>query len=231
MISHKVFARQPLVLQYFLSSGPFGRVKSEAGGDELLGSLGDVLPILNGLELVITSNDSLSLLGLRVSIERRVAAKEEIGNDAHSPDVDGFVMSGCIYPISWLSNTRVKRGDIFVTHTSKISRAPCTTVGSSQRELSQVLPVLMIKTHTGGTADFGKEGHLFRLDDPAEAEVADHNVSILAGVPEQQIFWLKIAVDDSTFVKVCNCAEDGPDEICSIPVIEEGEVMDLSKNM
>ena len=96
--------------QHFLGGGPFGGVKGEAAGNERFGRLGDVIPTLNGLELIITSNNGLRLLGFRSSIKRQVAANEEIGNDAHSPDVSGFVISACIYPVSWLSNIHVKRG-------------------------------------------------------------------------------------------------------------------------
>ena len=104
-------------------------------------------------------------------------------------------------------------------------------VDSSQTNLSGVSFVLKVRTHTGGTADIGKEGSLVRLDDPAEGEITDHNVGILARVSEQQLFWLQVAVDDAAFVNVCNSAKGGPDEICSIPVIDEGKVMDGSKNM
>ena len=77
-----------------------------------------------------------------------------------------------------------------------------------------------IRTHTRGTANFGQEGHLIRIDDSAETKIADHDVCILARVPEQQVFWLEVTVDDARLVKVSNCAEDDPDEICGIPGTE-----------
>ena len=89
-------ARQPLVLQHISGGGPFSGVDGETARDEVPGGAGDTLPILHGLELVVTSNDSLRLFGLRVPIERRITAKEEIGNNAHGPDVDRFVMASCM---------------------------------------------------------------------------------------------------------------------------------------
>jgi hypothetical protein len=77
-----------------------------------------------------------------------------------------------------------------------------------------------IRTHARGTANFGQEGHLIRIDDSAETKIADHDVCILARVPEQQVFWLEVTVDDTRLVKVSNCAEDDPDEICGIPGME-----------
>jgi hypothetical protein len=88
--------------------------------------------------------------------------------------------------------------------------------------LSKPLPWwAKIRTHARGTANFGQEGHLIRIDDSAETKIADHDVCILAGVPEQQVFWLEVTVDDARLVKVSNCAEDDPDEICGIPGMEE----------
>ena len=37
-------------------------------------------------------------------------------------------------------------------------------------------------------------------------------------------------MDDATFVKVCDSAKDGPDEICGIPIMEEVKVKDTSRN-
>ena len=91
-----MLARQPLVRQHLLGSGPFDGVDGETTFDEFFGGVGDILPIFNGLKLVVASDDGLCLLGLRFPIERRIATEEEIGNDAHSPDVDGFVMASCI---------------------------------------------------------------------------------------------------------------------------------------
>ena len=87
-----------------------------------------------------------------------------------------------------------------------------------------------IRTHPRGTTDFGQEGHLFGFHNPAEAEIANHDVCILFGILEQQIFWLKVAVDDTTLVKVGNSAEDDPDEFCGIPATEEGEIRHESRN-
>ena len=104
-------------------------------------------------------------------------------------------------------------------------------IGPSPTELSQVLFVQKIRTHTRGTAEFNKEGHLVRLDQPAEGKITDNDVCILLRIPEQHIFWLEVAVDDAKFVKVCNCAKDGPNDICSFPVIQECKVMDGSRKM
>ena len=87
-----------------------------------------------------------------------------------------------------------------------------------------------IWAHPGGTANFGQEGHLFRIDDSAKAEITDHNICILAGVFEQQVFRLEVTVDDTTLVKVCDSAKDDPDEICGIPIMEEGKVKHPLRN-
>ena len=94
-IGHEVLsmARQPLVSHHNLGGGSCDGVDGETLSDELLGSLGDILPILNRLKLVVTSDDSLRLLGLRVPVERCITAEEEIGDNAHGPDVDGFVVA------------------------------------------------------------------------------------------------------------------------------------------
>ena len=96
-IGHEVWdvARQPIVLQHTLGGGPFGRIGVKTMHNEILGSLGDILPILIRFKLVIAGNDGLRFLGLRVPVERGVTAEEEIGNDAHSPDVDRFVIASC----------------------------------------------------------------------------------------------------------------------------------------
>ena len=97
-IGHEVWdlAGQPLVIQHILGGGPFGGVDSETALDKFLGRHGYIQPIFSGLELVVTSDDGLRFLGLRVLVKRRVTAEEEIGNDAHSPDVDGFVVASCM---------------------------------------------------------------------------------------------------------------------------------------
>ena len=84
------------MIQHILGGGPFGGVDSETALDKVLSGLGDILPILNGLKLVVASDDSFRLLGLRVLVERCVTAEEEIGDDAHGPDVDRFVMASCV---------------------------------------------------------------------------------------------------------------------------------------
>ena len=94
---------------------------------------------------------------------------------------------------------------------------------STRVEPSGTVP--KIRTHAGGTTDFGKEGHFVGLHNSTEAKIADHDVCILFGIPKQQIFWLEVTVDDTTSVKICNGAENTPDKICGIPVTEEGEII------
>ena len=77
-----------------------------------------------------------------------------------------------------------------------------------------------IRTHRNGTADSSKEGRLIRIDYSTDTKIADHNVRILSTVPEQNVFWLEVTVDDARLVKACNSVEDGPDEICGIPAME-----------
>ena len=94
--SYKVFLRQPGIIQHIFGGGPFDWVNSETTPDEFFRFLGHVLPIFNGFKLVVTGDDGLRLLGLRVPIERRITAEEEIGDDAHSPDVNWFVMASYV---------------------------------------------------------------------------------------------------------------------------------------
>jgi len=206
-----------------LGGGPFGGVNGETGLDELFGRPGDILPILSGLKFVVASDDRLRLLGLRVPIERRISAEEEICNNTHGPDIDGFMMASCmVRGQSIIRHLRETRGDTLNTHSLKRSRAPCTKISSSHGSLSKLLLDYETRTHPRGTTDFGEEGDLVRIDNSAEAEITDHNICILAGVFEQQILRLEITVNDSTLMKVCNSAEDDPDESCSIPVTERG---------
>lgn len=95
---------------------------------------------------------------------------------------------------------------------------------------SSAARVLGVGTHARGTTDFGQEAYFVRLDYSAKAKIADHNVCLFAGIPEQQVFWLKVTVDDTTLVEVCDSAEDGSDEICSIPVMGEDEIIHESRN-
>jgi len=88
-----------------------------------------------------------------------------------------------------------------------------------------------IWAHPRSTANFCQEGHLFRTDDSAEAKTTNYNICILARAFEQHIFRLEVTVDDTTPVKMCDGAEDNPDEICSIPVMGEGKVKYPSRNM
>jgi len=88
-----------------------------------------------------------------------------------------------------------------------------------------------IWTHPGGTANFCQENRLSGTDDFAEAKTTNYDICILARVFEQQVFRLEVTVDDTTPVKVCDSAEDSPDEICGIPVMEEGKTKHPLRNM
>lgn len=55
---------------------------------------------LTGFKFEISVNDGLHFLLLTVSIKGSIATQEEIGDDANSPDIDGFSMA------SWKRSTR-----------------------------------------------------------------------------------------------------------------------------
>ena len=124
------------MLQHILGAGPFGGVDGETTQDEVLGRLGEILPTLvlpmfNELTLVVTSDDGLNcgvlLLGLRVPVKRRAATEDEIGDDAHGPDVDGFVIAGCTVYFSQPSDFCVKKP---VTHSLRRPQVPYTEIRS-----------------------------------------------------------------------------------------------------
>jgi len=69
------------------------RVNRQTRAYKRLGRLRHVLPILLRLKLVIPRDDRLHLLLLRVAVERRVPSEEEVGDDAHSPDVHRLPVS------------------------------------------------------------------------------------------------------------------------------------------
>ena len=218
------------MLQHILGAGPFGGVDGETAPDELLGRLGDILPILSGLKFVVTSNDGLRLLVLRVPIERCITAEEEIGNNAHGPDVNRFMMASCMG--FYQSTVRRPRETEELHQTLTLQKDLWRHVLKSVRVIGveqTTGEIRKIRTHPRGTADFGQEAYLVGFDDSAEAEIADHDVCVLTGVPEQQVFWLKVTVNDATFVKVCNSAEDDPDEFCGIPVMEGDRVKHRSR--
>ena len=70
------------------------RINGQAGLDELAGGAGYASPVSQGGERIVCGEDGLHLLEVRVSVEGRVPAKQEIGNDANRPDVDGFPVAG-----------------------------------------------------------------------------------------------------------------------------------------
>lgn len=87
------YTRQPLVLQHISGAGPIGGVDGKTALDEVLGRLGDVLPVPNGLKCEVTSDYNLLLLPFRLPVERPVTREEEVGGDTHSPDVHRFAIA------------------------------------------------------------------------------------------------------------------------------------------
>lgn len=84
------------MIQHFLGCRSFVRIDSEAKADEFFCSLRDVLPIFNGLKLVVAGEDGLPLFGFQIPIKWGITSEEKIGGDAYSPDVDWFAMAGWI---------------------------------------------------------------------------------------------------------------------------------------
>lgn len=82
------------MLKCFVRIGPFGRLESKAGLHKIFGYLRNILPILRRFEPVISRNNSLHFLLLGITIERGVTGQQEVSDNAHSPNVDGFAMTG-----------------------------------------------------------------------------------------------------------------------------------------
>lgn len=85
--------RQPWVLKGFCGGRSLARVDGEASADEVASRCRDRCPILFGFKLVISANDGFHLLLLIVPVEGGVTTQEEVGDDAHGPDVHRFVMA------------------------------------------------------------------------------------------------------------------------------------------
>jgi hypothetical protein len=68
-----------------------GRVDGEAAADEFARREGHAAPVFEGCEGVVGHEDGLHLFEVGVTVEGRVAAEEEVGDDADGPDVAGYV--------------------------------------------------------------------------------------------------------------------------------------------
>ena len=86
-------ACKPLVLECLLRRRPFVGILGQTHSNKVPGRFRDVHPILFWFEGIVTGKDGLHLLLLVVTIERRVAAEEEIGDDTHCPYVDRFSLT------------------------------------------------------------------------------------------------------------------------------------------
>lgn len=58
------------------------------------------------LKLVVAITDGLHLVILRISVERRVAAKQKVRDNANSPDINWFAVS-CLLEDLWLNYQQV----------------------------------------------------------------------------------------------------------------------------
>ena len=73
------------------------RIDGKTAIDEIAGCGSDVPPVLGRGEGVVSDEDGLHLLKIRFPIEWRIAAKEEVGNDADGPNISTVnFSSGCI---------------------------------------------------------------------------------------------------------------------------------------
>lgn len=89
-------ARQPAVLQRLQRRRTLRRVERKTRAHKVACSLRNIRPVFLRLEGIVARADRFHLLLLGVSVEGRVPTEEEIGDDAHGPDVDGFAVSGCV---------------------------------------------------------------------------------------------------------------------------------------
>lgn len=85
---------QPRVLQSFRSSRSLPWVDGQAASNEITSGFGYGAPVFCRLELVVAPDDGFHFLLLGVAVEGSVTAEEEVGNDAHGPDVDWFGVAG-----------------------------------------------------------------------------------------------------------------------------------------
>lgn len=63
------------------------RVNGQAAADEVARREGDAAPVFEGREGVVGDEDGLHFFQVRVPVEGRVAAEEEVGYYADGPDV------------------------------------------------------------------------------------------------------------------------------------------------
>ncbi len=63
------------------------RVDGQAAADEVARGEGDAAPVFEGREGVVGDEDGLHFFQVRVPVEGRVAAEEEVGYYADGPDV------------------------------------------------------------------------------------------------------------------------------------------------
>lgn len=84
----------PRVRQRFVARHARRRVDGQAALDELAGLHADAAPVLERGEAVVRDEDGLHFLQVAVAVEGRVAAQQEVGDDADGPDVDGLAVPG-----------------------------------------------------------------------------------------------------------------------------------------
>lgn len=83
------------MIQTVSGGGPLSGVDGQTASDEVASGFGDGVPVLCGLELVVAADDGFHFLLLGISVEGCVTAEQEVGDDAHRPDVDWFAVASC----------------------------------------------------------------------------------------------------------------------------------------
>jgi hypothetical protein len=84
----------PVVTQSFVRCHAFRRVDGQTALDKGSGRQRDAAPVFEGCEGVVGDENGLHLFEVAVSVEGRVAAEEEVSDDADGPNIAGKGLAG-----------------------------------------------------------------------------------------------------------------------------------------
>ena len=172
--------RNPRVRQRLVRRDALALVDGQAAPNEVARRLRYATPVLLGREVIVGRQNGLHLLVVGVAIEGRVAAEQEVGDDANCPDVaierarySAFCPEGDEpakeESLHWLSVPNLSK--YLGCHVAWRTACCCEDVKS------------------------------FLVHDPAEAKVGYQQVCIVLGRPKEQVLWLQIAVHDAMVVQ------------------------------
>eukprot|EP00956_Cyclotella_meneghiniana_P044190 scaffold305764_cov113-Cyclotella_meneghiniana.AAC.1 len=92
------------MLQQFRGRSPLRRITFQHALDEIFGRIGYLIPIRRG-EIESSSPYRIKDLIVRITIERRISAEEDVGDDPDTPNVAAFG----VFPVEYLGGYVVGR--------------------------------------------------------------------------------------------------------------------------